>query len=150
MSLSTKAVCVHIAYLKLISILGLHVVIVELIHRCCALVRYCLLRVCWIARLAYPCGYVPYPSMIHALCALPIINTRLCTYEPLPSSIGALRAFILSCVVLLQLKGKFYECGTINYTHPSLYPLFLVIWSCLFFTVFTTAGFQWIKNVSIC
>ena len=48
-------------------------------------------------------------TCLTCLRTLPIINTRfmrLRIYAPLPSSIGALRAFILCCVVLLQLKGK--------------------------------------------
>ena len=50
-----------------------------------------------------PSAYTPYPSLIHAL---PIINTRRHNCAPLPSSIGALRAFVLSSVVLLRLKGR--------------------------------------------
>lgn len=51
-------------------------------------------------RLARTHAYVPYSSLIRAcapacLCPLPIINTRLCAYAPLPSSISALRAFAL-------------------------------------------------------
>ena len=65
-------------------------------------------------RLAYPRAHAPYPSLIrtlHAytptrLRALPIFNSRLTrlgrlthlrAYSPLPSSIGPLRAFVLSC-----------------------------------------------------
>ena len=43
------------------------------------------------------------------LCALPIISTRLTrlrAYAPYQLLIRALRAFVLSCIVLLQLKGK--------------------------------------------
>ena len=46
---------------------------------------------CGLARL-----YAPYQLLIRAL--------HVCT--PLPSSTGTLRAFVLSCVLLLQLKGK--------------------------------------------
>ena len=45
----------------------------------------------------------------YALRTLPIINMRLTllrVYAPLSSSIGALRVFVLSCLVLLQLEGK--------------------------------------------
>ena len=53
--------------------------------------------------------------------ALPIINTcvtRLCVY--VPSSISALPAFFLCCVVLFQLKSKvsmFCVCAPINHLH---------------------------------
>ena len=44
-------------------------------------------------------------SLTH-LRALPIVDLCLRVYTPWPLSIGALRAFVLPWVVLLQLKGK--------------------------------------------
>ena len=58
-------------------------------------------------------AYVSYPSLIRTLCAC----------APLSSSISALGAFFLSCVVLFQLKGKipmFCVCAPINHSHLPL------------------------------
>ena len=46
-----------------------------------------------------------YRTRLTRLCALPIINTCLTCLTPL-RALRALSAFVLSCVVLLQLKGK--------------------------------------------
>ena len=52
--------------------------------------------------------------------ALPIINTSLTS---LGSSIDALRAFVLSCFMLLQLKGKVRFMSSLQLTiHPSYLP----------------------------
>ena len=80
-----------------------------------------------------PRAYLPYPSFIRTLrtcapwhlSALPIINMRLtslCAYAPLPSSISASLAFVLSCLVLLQVESKvpmFWVCAPINHS-PSV------------------------------
>ena len=79
-----------------------------------------------------PHAYVPYLSLIRALSAcapahlrraLPIISTRikrLRTYTSLRSTVSALRAIILSCVVLLQLKGKVgFVCALQSTIHHS-------------------------------
>ena len=60
--------------------------------------------------------YAPYPSLARA-CP----PARLPAYAPLLSSISVLRAFVLFCVVLLQLKGKvamFCVCAPINQSPP--------------------------------
>ena len=57
------------------------------------------------------CAYVPYLSLIPTLCAFASVRirvlrvndmhlTRLRTYASLPLSIGALRAFVLTCCVV--------------------------------------------------
>ena len=51
--------------------------------------------------------------------------TCLRVYAPLPSSIGALRAFFLSCVVLLELRDKVcFVCVLQLAIHPLLSSLF--------------------------
>ena len=75
------------------------------------------------------------PCVPSRLRALPIIDTRLThlrvyapyqslmrlrAYAPLPSSIGALGAFVLSCAVVLQLKIKVRAVCELHFTiHPS-------------------------------
>ena len=64
-----------------------------------------------------PCAPTP-------LRALRIINTRFTRLYP---NEFALRDFVLSCVVLLQLKCKvpmFCMCAAINHSTPSLSPFF--------------------------
>ena len=50
------------------------------------------------------------------------INTCRCAYTHLPSSIGALHAFALSCIMLLHLKRYvfcvFCVCAPINHSPP--------------------------------
>ena len=53
--------------------------------------------------------------------ALLIVNTHLMCLAPLHSSISALRAFVLPCFVLLQVKSKvpmFLVCGSNNRSSP--------------------------------
>ena len=48
-----------------------------------------------------PCA----PSQLRAISIIDTCLTRLHVHALLPSSIGALRPFVLTCVVLLLLKG---------------------------------------------
>ena len=74
-------------------------------------------KVCWSLLICAPFA----PSRQHAL---PIIDTRfthLRAYVPLLSSIGTLGAFVLSCVVLLELKDKVrFVCALQLTIHPSI------------------------------
>ena len=65
--------------------------------------------------------------------------TCLRVYAPLPSSIGALRAFVLSCVVLLELKDKVcFVCVLQLAIHPLLSSLlvYLIKLFCVLFSFF--------------
>ena len=78
--------------------------------------------------------------------ALPIINTRptrLRVYVPLTSSIGALRAFVLCCFVLLQLKVKVCFVCTLQLTiHPPFSLLSLFFHIKLFYILFSFFCFK--------
>ena len=68
-------------------------------------------KACWIGQ--FYTTYVPHLSLIRDLSAS----------APLPSSMGALHAFVFSCAVLLQLKGKGWDticvCDPLNHS-PSV------------------------------
>ena len=64
--------------------------------------------------------------------ALPIINTSLTS---LGSSIDALRAFVLSCFMLLQLKGKVRFMSSLIY--PSIsFPAFILSYKAILHVFF--------------
>ena len=75
-----------------------------------------------------PCSHhlhICEPARIRDLFIINTRLTRLHAYAPLTPSISALRAFFLSCVVSIQVKGKiptFYMCAPFN-SSPYLFSL---------------------------